>query len=159
MPPAGRRSHLLFSPPHLAKSLGLTRSSSRSLIKRVCCPLKMPPVERRPSYIQSTPKRAMASFENLVALANYEERLKEARKIVWRDRGELPVEVHDFWECLEHGARGGMSTLSFSFFLGLELMVYFRSRNSRVLYSFWSQFSSSPHENHESSQVSLSILI
>lgn len=51
----------------------------------------------------------MASFENLVALANYEERLKEARKIVWRDRGELPAEVQDFWECLEHGARGGMS--------------------------------------------------
>lgn len=69
----------------------------------------MPPLRRKPSYLQFAPKRAMASFENLVALANYEERLKEARKIVWRDRGELPAEVQDFWECLEHGARGGMS--------------------------------------------------
>lgn len=54
----------------------------------------------------------MPSFENLVALANYEERLKEARKIVWRDRGELPVEVHDLWECLEHAARGALRELA-----------------------------------------------
>lgn len=72
----------------------------------------MPPLHRKPSYIQFTPKRAMASFENLVALANYEERLKEARKIVWRDRGELPTEVQDFWECLEHAGRGGMRELA-----------------------------------------------
>jgi hypothetical protein len=51
----------------------------------------------------------MPSFENLVALANYEERLKDARKIVWRDRGELPVEIHDLWECLKHATRGGLS--------------------------------------------------
>ena len=68
-----------------------------------------PPVERKPSYIQFTPKRSIPSFENLVALANYEERLKGARKIVWRDRGELPVEIHDLWECLKHSTRGGLS--------------------------------------------------
>ena len=51
----------------------------------------------------------MPSFENLVALANYEERLKGAKKIVWRDRGELPVEIHDLWECLKHATRGGLS--------------------------------------------------
>ena len=51
----------------------------------------------------------MPSFENLVALANYEERLKGARKIVWRDRGELPVEIHDLWECFKHATRGGLS--------------------------------------------------
>jgi hypothetical protein len=50
----------------------------------------------------------MPSFENLVALANYEERLKDARKIVWRDRGELPVEIRDLWGCLKHGMRGGL---------------------------------------------------
>ena len=68
-----------------------------------------PPVERKPSYIQFTPKRSIPSFENLVALANYEERLKGAKKIVWRDRGELPVEIHDLWECLKHATRGGLS--------------------------------------------------
>ena len=52
----------------------------------------------------------MASFENLVALANYEERLREARKIVWRDRGEKPVEVDGLWECFEHAGRGGLRT-------------------------------------------------
>ena len=71
-----------------------------------------PPVERKPSYIQFTPRRSIPSFENLVALANYEERLKGARKIVWRDRGELPVEIHDLWECLKHATRGGLSELS-----------------------------------------------
>jgi len=39
----------------------------------------------------------MASFENLVALAITKKHLKEAKKIVWRDRGELPVEIHDLW--------------------------------------------------------------
>jgi len=51
----------------------------------------------------------MPSFENLVALANYEERLKGAKKIVWRDRGELPVEIRDLWECLKHASVGGLS--------------------------------------------------
>ena len=51
----------------------------------------------------------MTSFENLVALANYEERLREARKVVWRDRGEKPIELEDLWECLEHAGRGGWS--------------------------------------------------
>jgi hypothetical protein len=73
-------------------------------------PLDTPPISRVPSYIQFAPRRAMASFENLVALANYEERLREARKIVWRDRGEKPVELDNLWECFEHGGRGGLST-------------------------------------------------
>lgn len=52
----------------------------------------------------------MASFDNLVVLANYEEHLREARRMVWRDRGEPAVEIHDLWECLEHGVRGGLRT-------------------------------------------------
>jgi len=57
------------------------------------------------------PRRyTIASFDNLVVLANYEEHLREARKMVWRDRGEPAVEVHDVWECLEHGIRGGLRT-------------------------------------------------
>lgn len=71
-----------------------------------------PRSSRTTSYtgIEFVPKRAMQSFENLVALANYEERLKEATKIVWRDKGEKPVELADIWECIEHAGRGGIST-------------------------------------------------
>lgn len=49
------------------------------------------------------------SFENLVALANHQERLREARKMMWRDKGEPVTELSDLWECAEHAARGGMS--------------------------------------------------
>lgn len=66
------------------------------------------PISRVPSYIRLTPRRAVASFENLVALANHQERLKEARKIVWRDRGEPAAELTDVWECIEHAGRGGL---------------------------------------------------
>lgn len=71
--------------------------------------------------IEFVPKRAMQSFENLVALANYEERLREARKIVWRDRGEKPVELTDIWECLEHAGRGGIRTSSLTFVFHWQL--------------------------------------
>lgn len=70
-------------------------------------------MSRTPSYIQLAPRRAMASFENLVALANHQERLREARRIVWRERGEPAVELEDLWECMEHAGRGGLSELSF----------------------------------------------
>jgi hypothetical protein len=64
---------------------------------------------RRPIRPGPPPRRyTLASFDNLIVLANYEERLREARKMVWRDRGEPAVEVHDLWECLEHGLRGGL---------------------------------------------------
>src|SRR6267142_43035 len=56
---------------------------------------------------------AIASFDNLVVLANYEEHLREARKMVWRDRGEPAVDIHDVHECLIHGARGGLRTFLF----------------------------------------------
>lgn len=93
-----------------------------------------PSMERKPSYIQFTPKRSLPSFENLVALANYEERLKGARKIMWRDRGELPVEIHDLWECLKHATRGGLSELDSLFSLRAPETHggQFRGRFSRV---------------------------
>lgn len=50
----------------------------------------------------------MTSFDNLVALANYQERAKEARKLIWRDRGEPVVELVDVNACLEHAATGGL---------------------------------------------------
>ncbi len=61
---------------------------------------ELPPFSRRPSM--------MASFENLVALANYQEALRDARKMVWRDRGEPTAELHTLMECLEHAGRGGL---------------------------------------------------
>jgi len=66
--------------------------------------------------LEFTPKRAMASFENLVALANHQERLKEARKMVWRDKGQPVVDLTDLRACLEHAGRGGLSEWDFSFF-------------------------------------------
>ena len=66
------------------------------------------PLSRAPSYIRLARGRAAVSFDNLVALANHQEHLKEARKIVWRDRGEPAVELASVWECIEHGGRGGL---------------------------------------------------
>ncbi|OSC97978.1 hypothetical protein PYCCODRAFT_1418695 [Trametes coccinea BRFM310] len=84
-----------------------------------------PHLGRAPSYIQFTPRRAMASFENLVVLANYEEHLREARKVVWRDRGEKPVELLDLGECFEHACRGGLraGTLAFAIRSGVNFIL------------------------------------
>jgi hypothetical protein len=72
-----------------------------------------PEPRRQSSYLTFTPRRAIASFDNLVVLANYEEHLREARKMVWRDRGEPAVDIHDIHECLAHGARGALRAFSF----------------------------------------------
>lgn len=61
-------------------------------------------------------RRASKSFENLIALANDQERRdavsKVARKAVWRDVGEPPVQLDTLWECLEHASRGGLREFS-----------------------------------------------
>jgi len=76
-------------------------------------PHSRPESRRQPSYLTFTPRRsAIASFDNLVVLANYEEHLREARKMVWRDRGEPAIDIRDMHECLVHGARGGIRTFS-----------------------------------------------
>ncbi|PFH47134.1 hypothetical protein AMATHDRAFT_152910 [Amanita thiersii Skay4041] len=62
-----------------------------------------------------TPRRAMASFDNLVALANHQERLREARKMVWRDRGEPVAELDNLKACLEHAAKGGFRSATLGF--------------------------------------------
>ncbi|KAG1743628.1 uncharacterized protein EDB91DRAFT_1274155 [Suillus paluster] len=80
-------------------------------------PDKAAAISRTPSYIQFAPRRAMASFENLVALANHQERLREARKIVWRERGEPAAELEDLWECMEHAGRGGLRAAAIAFAL------------------------------------------
>lgn len=55
----------------------------------------------------------MASFDNLVALANHQERLREARKMLWRDRGEPVIELEDLKACLVHACKGGFRTFRF----------------------------------------------
>jgi hypothetical protein len=73
-----------------------------------------PEPRRQTSYLSFTPRRsAIASFDNLVVLANYEEHLREARKMVWRDRGEPAVDIHDIHECLVYGVRGALRAYSF----------------------------------------------
>ncbi|THU94885.1 hypothetical protein K435DRAFT_798523 [Dendrothele bispora CBS 962.96] len=68
----------------------------------------------------------MVSFENLVALANSQESLryvlanrremlKEARKMVWRDRGEPVVELEDLDECVRWALKGGFRAASLAF--------------------------------------------
>ncbi len=70
--------------------------------------------KRQSSYLTFTPRRnTIASFDNLVVLANYEEHLRGARKMIWRDRGEPAVDAHDINECVVHGARGALRTFSF----------------------------------------------
>ena len=65
----------------------------------------------------------MTSFENLVVLANYQEALRDARKMVWRDRGEPATELHTLKQCLEHAGRGGLRTCT------ILLMSYWVSAN------------------------------
>ncbi|KAL4081300.1 hypothetical protein V8B97DRAFT_1921726 [Scleroderma yunnanense] len=81
------------------------------------------PLSRTPSYLQFSPRHAIQSFENLVALANHQERLKEARKIIWRDRGEPVAEVEDIWECIEHAGRGGMRAGALAFTLRASVNI------------------------------------
>ena len=72
-------------------------------------PASMPPTPsgEESNGILFTPRRAMMmSFENLVALANHQERLKEARKMVWRDKGQPVVELDTLEQCLKHAISG-----------------------------------------------------
>ncbi|KAH8118868.1 hypothetical protein DFH11DRAFT_704915 [Phellopilus nigrolimitatus] len=71
------------------------------------------------------PRKVMTSFENLVVLANYQEALLDARKMVWRDRGEPAVELSTLSECAEHAARGGLraGTLGFTLRSGFNVFV------------------------------------
>ncbi|KAG6811590.1 hypothetical protein H0H92_006713 [Tricholoma furcatifolium] len=90
-----------------------------------CTPSDTPPTPAEPEGILFTPRRAMASFDNLVALANHQERLKEARKIIWRDRGEPVADLPTLKACLEHAAAGGFrsGTLAFSIRACINLVL------------------------------------
>jgi len=93
--------------------------------------------ETSPPGLPPPRRYTIASFDNLVVLANYEEHLREARKMVWRDRGEPAVEVHDIWECLEHGIRGGLRTSQILSGLERRYSSFFRSRDSCLCDSLW----------------------
>ncbi|CAK5264658.1 unnamed protein product [Mycena citricolor] len=71
------------------------------------------------------PRRAMESFENLVALANYQERLKGARKVIWRDKGQPVVQLKTLRDCVEHASTGGFraATLAFNIRASLNLVL------------------------------------
>jgi len=97
-----------------------------------------PEPRRQSSYLSFTPRRsAIASFDNLVVLANYEEHLREARKMVWRDRGEPAVDIHDIHKCLVHAARGALRAFSFRRPLPkFHLLSLYRRWHHRLCYPF-----------------------
>ncbi|EIN11011.1 hypothetical protein PUNSTDRAFT_100954 [Punctularia strigosozonata HHB-11173 SS5] len=104
---------------------------SRSRNERGLSVPSRPLNERARSYMEFVPKRAMTSFDNLVALANHQERLREARKVIWRDRGEPIAHIEDIYESFEHAGRGGLraGALAFCIRAGVNLvLVLFRSR-------------------------------
>ena len=97
-----------------------------------------PESRRQSSYLTFTPRRsAIASFDNLVVLANYEEHLREARKIIWRDRGEPAVDIHDIYECLVHGARGALRAFSFLPVNRSFILCLYRCWYHCLCYPFW----------------------
>ena len=132
-----RRSHnipqiiwatLATTPPTMA-----SRSTQRDAADEPSSrPHRPRPPSRTPSFLagfaltplssfsqtsQAFPKLKQ-SYENLVALANAREALlqtrreaikhgKQVRKMVWRDKGEPPVELRSFEDCIEHAVRGG----------------------------------------------------
>jgi hypothetical protein len=88
----------------------------------------------------------MASFENLVALANYQERLKDARKIVWRDRGQPVVELPTLKDCVEHAGTGAFSALSPLFFT-LSFLTPGRISDSCIQHPCLFELGFGPHTN------------
>jgi len=72
-----------------------------------------------------TPARAVTSFENLVALANDQERLRDARKIIWRDRGDPVVHLESLQEVLKHASQGAIraGTLGFGIRAGVNVFL------------------------------------
>ncbi|KZP14376.1 hypothetical protein FIBSPDRAFT_1048814 [Athelia psychrophila] len=95
--------------------------------------------ESSPSYNRFGSKRAMASFDNLVALANHQERLREARKMVWRDKGEPAVKLLDVWDCAGHAGRGALraATLGYVIRASLSLVLaLMRIRRVKKQYRF-----------------------
>ncbi|CAE6466686.1 unnamed protein product [Rhizoctonia solani] len=76
-----------------------------------------------------TPKNiATRSFENLVALARDQELRREAKKLVWRDKGEHPTELTTIEACFNHAWKGGKlfgsDSFRFAAMMGTFVAVY-----------------------------------
>lgn len=71
------------------------------------------PLSDRPFQVYS---HASKSFENLIALANDQERWEDvqkvAKKAVWRDVGEPPIPLDTFRLCVQHASWGALSLSS-----------------------------------------------
>lgn len=112
--PASKRDRMKLLTRHASGIAGIRRSFCKTMSASPNSGLstgQVTPNESLPSTPRERfiPKRAMASFENLVALANHQERLKEAKKMVWRDKGQPVVEMGTLQECLTHAVSGGFS--------------------------------------------------
>ncbi|KAJ7485672.1 hypothetical protein FB451DRAFT_1230689 [Mycena latifolia] len=68
--------------------------------------------------------QSMVSFENLVALANYQERIKGARKVLWRDKGQPVADLPTLRDCLEHAAMGGIRSATLAFNIRASFNVF-----------------------------------
>lgn len=122
-------------------------------------PIEFFPSTPRERFI---PRRAMTSFENLVALANHQERLKEAKKMVWRDKGQPITEMETLRECFTHAMSGGVSEFYLPF--KSSFISYFifhvltpRIRHSRVQYTRFSQCYTCPHSYSSYAKVGLQV--
>ncbi|KAJ7859259.1 hypothetical protein B0H13DRAFT_2237517 [Mycena leptocephala] len=71
------------------------------------------------------------SFENGVALANYRGRLKHARKMVWRNRGQPIVDLPTLRHCLEHAGAGGLRAAGLAFTIRACFNVFMALINFR----------------------------
>ncbi|PPR04651.1 hypothetical protein CVT24_011869 [Panaeolus cyanescens] len=118
-PPSPTHLPATIQPPvmngHNQSSSSSTSSGGSNAQNSPDSSLPPTPGEKDGEWINFTPKRAMASFENLVVLANHQERLKEARKMVWRDKGQPVVEMDTLEECLKHALSGGLRSASLAF--------------------------------------------
>ncbi|KAH7107603.1 hypothetical protein BKA62DRAFT_683900 [Auriculariales sp. MPI-PUGE-AT-0066] len=73
----------------------------------------------------SAPQRALKSFDNLVALANDQEALRDAaKKLVWRDRGEPVTHINSLEDCLTHAIKGGARAGSLAFGLRSGVNIF-----------------------------------
>ncbi|KAJ7829223.1 hypothetical protein B0H14DRAFT_2810763 [Mycena olivaceomarginata] len=80
--------------------------------------------------IPSHSPSATVSFENLVALANYQERIKDARKIPVAD-------LHTLRNCLEHAGIGGLRTAGLAFAIRASFNVFWHSSSCARFPARW----------------------
>ncbi|KAF7301198.1 hypothetical protein MIND_00684500 [Mycena indigotica] len=80
-----------------------------------------PPYPKRPKLNHSND----LSFENLVSLAIHRDRLGDARKVLWRDKGEPIIYLSTLRQCLDHAVAGTArsATLGFTIRASFNLLL------------------------------------